>query len=291
MATPWYAYPITQAYGQNGEVGVDLGTPFHTPITALFAGTVRFAGRTQWKCGSSGGEITIVCNVPGLGLMTSYYLHLDVSLVNIGDTVNEGQVIGLSGGQLSGGQWPVVNCPPTIYSSGPHTEFGFNAYWVSGPGHNIDPTPYILAARNGTLPGTTPDGTSTGGSAPNYNVQTATAIEQSFILAYTTAANTKKIITQAEGFDGICKDLDYHEQFAAFNWLNPAGSIFANLAPFMIRAAFFIIGLAIFWIALRPMITGAAGGISDKALPIVSSGGGEASAAGALAEAPEIAAL
>lgn len=297
MAAPWYSYRVSQSYGQNGEKGVDLATPFHTPITALFAGTVRFAGRTQWSCGSSGDEVTIVCNLPGLGLMTSYYLHLDEHFVNVGDTVPAGHIIGLSGGQLSGGNSPVVNCPPRdIYSTGPHTEFGFNAPWVSGPGHNIDPTPYILAARAGTLPSTSPDGTVTQnlnlstGATPTYSQVQADAITASLINAYAAAAQTKKVITNPMGFDGICKDIDYNMEFPEWNWMNPFGSAAADLVPFALRAVFFFVGLMLCWWALKEIIKP----LSDKVMGVASAipqVGAASTAASTLEEAPEVAAL
>lgn len=297
MATPWYSYPVTQGFGQRGEKGVDLGTPFHTPITALFAGTVRFAGRTQWACGSSGGEVTIVCNLPGQGLMTSYYLHLDSTSVKVNDTVRQGQVIGLSGGQLSGGQWPVINCPQKgdIYSDGPHTEFGFNAPWVSGPGKNIDPTSYILAARSGRLPISLPDGTSTapvgsiGGSGPVVQVNTPTIVEQSLAALYTLSSVTHKTITQPSGWDGMCESLDYIEQLPPFNWWNPFGSILADLPGLLIRAFGILIGLLIIFMVLRGPISS----VTNRVQTVLSAQDitGGAGAASTLAAAPEVAAL
>lgn len=326
MATPWYQYPITQAHGQNGEQGVDLGVPFHTPITALFAGTVRFAGRTQWACGSSGGEITIVCNVPGLGNMTSYYLHTDNAQVKAGDTVQQGQIIALSGGQLSGGQWPVINCPSEgdIYSTGPHIEFGFNAPWVSGPGHLIDPTPYILAARAGTLPQSNPDGTGTfplaytnptGGGSPQQTTYEPNTVQGFLAAIWTLSSRTHRVITQPTGFDGFCEDLDYHLQWTPWNWLNPIGSIFVNVSPALIRATGAAFGILVAYLVLLRMginvahpiqsiqqkASGALGAL-PRDLPADRTGaslpgagaaptGAAAGPAAALAEAPEIAAI
>lgn len=256
MAKAWYEYSITLPHGQSGEKGIDLGTPFHTPITALYAGTVRWSGRTQWSNGgSSGGEITIVCNVPGRGLLTSYYLHTDVNYVKVGDNVQAGQVIALSGGQLSGGQWPVRNVPGVTFSTGPHTEFGFNAPWVSGPGTNIDPTFSILQARNGTLPKTSPDGTATvplsvtGGTGPVAPLD-PTAVQKGLLAFYNASSVTHRVITQPSGVEGICEAIDAFEAPADWNWLNPFGSILANAGRMVFHFAIYIIGVTIILFAI-----------------------------------------
>lgn len=270
MAQAWYEYAISNPYSGNpngGEMGVDLGTPFGTPVTALYAGTVRWAGRTQWACGSSGGEVTIVCNVPGYGVMTSYYLHLNDATVAAGDTVHQGQLIGHTGGQLSGGHWPVVNCKGITYSTGPHIEFGFNAPWVSGPGRNVNPTFAITQARNGTLPDSSPNGTNTTptpantpGASPSVTIDPS-LVEAGLLAYYNMTSATHTAITQPSGFDGICEAINDAEQFAEWNWFNPFGSIAADFRPWLIRQAFltiaFFIILFVFWEAIQPQLDNA----------------------------------
>lgn len=330
MAQPWYMYGITQKFGQNGENGVDLGTPFRTPITALYAGTVRWAGRTQWQCGSSGGEVTIVCNVPGQGTLTSYYLHMDSVTVKQGDQVPQGALIGYSGGQLSGGNWPVVNCYKngrlvTQYSTGPHLEFGFNAPWVSGPGRNIDPTFAITQARNGTLPQTTPNGSTNvnatgtplttggnngisetagqgGGLGPGANLIgnvyqiDPNAIAQSQLQFAGLSAKMNHTINQPTGFDGICETIDSDEVFS-WNWYNPLGSLFASFKAIMIRGLGMFLAAIIFIFVFRSLIRdfGVAGNQSSGGGLIAkvsgNSAGGMGADEGALAEAPEALAL
>lgn len=299
---------------------MDLGTPFHTPITALFAGVVRFAGRTLWNSqgGSSGGEVTIVCSIPGLGVFTSYYLHVDTVAVKVGDKVNAGQVIALSGGQLSGGQWPVVN-RGGYFSNGPHTEFGFNAPWVSGPGHQIDPTWAIMAARAGKLPNTNPNnapappssGNDTSGAtapAPAQQVTWVPTLTESLLInAAALQATTHKVVTQPTGWDGICQDIDYQEKFPPFQWMNPLGSVWADLPPLGIRGLVVVIGLAIILYTVKDWLTSGlsaannATGLVERAglfggTPAGAGGpggaaGGGAEAGGALAEAPLVAAV
>lgn len=309
MGQAWYTFPISQAHGVNGEQGVDLATPFHTPITALYAGTVRWAGRTQWSCGSSGGEVTIVCNVPGVGVMTSYYLHLDTTDVNVGDTVRAGQQIGLSGGQLSGGQWPVVNCPSQgdIYSTGPHSEFGFNASWVSGPGHNIDPTFAITQARQGTLPITSADGTAivsngaAGAGAQQVQIDPV-ASELAVLKFQNLSIGLHKVITQPTGFAGICEAIDADEQWQGWNWENIPESLLVNVKPVAIRFGVMSICMTVIALIIGSYLLGFVGSAVKLAAGIsgatgAGAGAGAAGAAGAsgagaaLAEAPEIAAL
>lgn len=124
----WYNNPVTESFGESyggtTEHGVDIGTPFHTPITNIYAGKVTDASCNHpWGC-----QVGILTNVPGVGTVIEYFMHLDLLDVVVGQTVNVGQQIGLSGGQLSGGSHP--NSPSE--SSGPHTEFGFDAPWISG---------------------------------------------------------------------------------------------------------------------------------------------------------------
>lgn len=128
----WYNFPITQAYNPGVEQGVDIGTPFHTPITAPYGGTVVVSNYQTW-----GGDVGVNVNLPGVGQVVEYFQHLDQNLVSVGDVIQPGQLIGLSGGQLTGGLHPA-----TTGSTGPHTEFGFGPEWIPGS-KNFDPTPYL----------------------------------------------------------------------------------------------------------------------------------------------------
>lgn len=97
----------------------DVQTPFHTPITALLSGTVKTADFPAW-----GGEVFIQ---PDIGGPQYYYYHLDTENVKVGQHVDKGQLVGLSGGQNSGGQHPVS----TAWSSGPHTHVGYFTKFVT----------------------------------------------------------------------------------------------------------------------------------------------------------------
>lgn len=121
----WFkSFTQTQGYGVNNEYGVDLGTPYHTSVPAMYAGKVLWAGQTNWgsDLGSSGGLVAIDTMVNGVR-QVFYVMHLDTVNVKAGDTVNIGDTLGLSGGQTTGGSMPTSS----QYSTGPHTEMGFNA--------------------------------------------------------------------------------------------------------------------------------------------------------------------
>lgn len=131
----WWQDVVTQAFGENGERGVDLGTPLHTLITSLYPGKVSEA-----SCGHPWGcEVGVDVTVPGHGPLIEYFLHLDDLLVGKGQSVIADQPVGLSGGQLAGGDNP--NSPSV--STGPHTEVGFFQGQFWGP--SFDPLSIVRA--------------------------------------------------------------------------------------------------------------------------------------------------
>ena len=175
------------------EYGTDFAVPYGTPVPALWGGTVLEAKRTQWSSNpsdSSGGIVSILSNIPGIGQRVYYTLHLDslASGITPGATVSPGQIIGLSGGQTSGGNWPAS----TTYSSGPHIEIGFNApFAIAGPGKNQDPFPFIKQAL-GSAPSSNPSTppsiqTATTGFDPNSIINTVfnnDFIQRGFIVMF-----------------------------------------------------------------------------------------------------------
>lgn len=149
MSQAWYLYPITHGYttayqGSGTDTphyADDIGTPFHTPLTAIKSGKVVQADYAAW-----GGEVFIQ---PDDGSNEYYYYHLDENDVSAGQHVNAGQMIGLSGGQNSGGEHPVS----TQWSTGPHTHVGYFTNWTSTPDgtrpDGPDITPLINALKLG----------------------------------------------------------------------------------------------------------------------------------------------
>ena len=109
---------ITQGYSSK-HIGIDFGVPLGTNVKSTMSGQVVHAG---WN-NEGYGNLVIVQNGP----YRTYYAHLSSIPVKVGDTVNAGQVIGLSGS--------------TGNSTGPHVH-----YEVRLDGKAIDPTSRTLTS-------------------------------------------------------------------------------------------------------------------------------------------------
>lgn len=134
---PFQTGHVSQWYGPPVEYGIDIALPLHTPITSLTDGTVLGVGYPACP-----GGVVSVESIVGGKTVSVYYQHLDVVVVQPGQTVHVGQLLAYSGGQLSGGLHPAQR----LCSSGPHIEIGINAPWggVWHPlGANVDPTPWL----------------------------------------------------------------------------------------------------------------------------------------------------
>jgi murein DD-endopeptidase MepM/ murein hydrolase activator NlpD len=127
LQEPIVGAPISQPFGPNRDPftgapgfhpGVDFGAKMGTQIRAAGDGTVVFAG---WESGY--GNFT--CINHGHNVATCYG-HQSAILVNIGDQVKAGDVIGLVGS--------------TGYSTGPHLHFE-----VRVNGTPVDPLPWLSA--------------------------------------------------------------------------------------------------------------------------------------------------
>lgn len=97
--------------------GLDFRASMGTPVHSMLSGVVEGTGNTdnQRGCYSYGRWILIKHN----NGLTSIYAHLSASLVNEGQQVETGQIIGYSGGT------PGVN--GSGYSTGPHLHVGLFA--------------------------------------------------------------------------------------------------------------------------------------------------------------------
>lgn len=107
----WWQGKVTQAFNPPVEPGEDIALAVDTPVTALQGGTVIGASYGPW-----GGRVDIQVDPNTV----QYYQHLDQDQVSVGERVTAGGSVGLSGGQLSGGQHPAS----PQYSTGPHIEVG-----------------------------------------------------------------------------------------------------------------------------------------------------------------------
>ncbi len=116
----WRTSPITAA--RSFHDGVDVSMPVGTELYSPVSGKIRLA-----KSDSYGGKYIQVLASDGKG---HWCLHLSEFKVKVGDLVQQGQLIGISGN--------------TGQSTGPHTHFGLQsnaAVWDS----HIDPLPSLQA--------------------------------------------------------------------------------------------------------------------------------------------------
>ena len=99
------AFARSGAYNGRGHNGVDFKAAMGTPVRAVLLGTVEGMGNTDEMnaqlrkerkpvCGSYGRWV-LIKHANGL---TSVYAHLSASIVQVGQTVKTGEVIGFSGG-------------------------------------------------------------------------------------------------------------------------------------------------------------------------------------------------
>ena len=130
-------YRITSPYGlrkhpttgvESNHTGIDIVATWHADIYAVADGEVVFAGNN----GAFGNSIEIKHIIDGQEIYT-FYAHLSQIDVNVGDTVEQGQVIGLEGGDASDDN------PGT--STGHHLHFEVRSQ--SGYGNDVNPNYYI----------------------------------------------------------------------------------------------------------------------------------------------------
>ena len=99
------------------HTGLDLVEPFGSPIYAADDGIVALVGKSS----SGYGNYVVLAHSGGLDTL---YGHLSTSLVKVGQTVTQGQVVGLEGS--------------TGNSTGPHLHFELRIR-----NQPVDPTPYL----------------------------------------------------------------------------------------------------------------------------------------------------
>ncbi|HEX9373067.1 MAG TPA: peptidoglycan DD-metalloendopeptidase family protein, partial [Roseiflexaceae bacterium] len=107
------------AYGgySHFHTGIDLVEPFGSAVYAADDGVVALVGTS----GSGYGKYVVIAHAGGLATL---YGHLSAALVRVGQTVNQGQTIGLEGS--------------TGNSTGPHLHFELRIGQKP-----VDPTPYL----------------------------------------------------------------------------------------------------------------------------------------------------
>ena len=107
------------------HTGLDIAAPLDTPVGAAAAGVVVLATSSVDAHGNLVGYGNYVVIKHGTHYETLYG-HLDKLLVTVGQTVKQGQVIGL--------------CGSTGWSTGPHVHFEIRL-----DGVYVDPAPYLAA--------------------------------------------------------------------------------------------------------------------------------------------------
>lgn len=136
--------------------GEDIPLVLDTPIGNILPGTVVKQGYFPW-----GGQVDIATTVNGKQTIEEY-LHLDQIYTAVGQRVDVGQLVGLSGGQLAGGSHPATKS----FSTGPHIK-----YSLFQGASSIDPAPVLKAFSQGVGWGGFPAGATK--QVPASDAQTA----------------------------------------------------------------------------------------------------------------------
>ena len=124
------SFRITAPFGEvskihpYGHTGIDIAVPLNTPLKSITSGVVDKV--VDYGDKSIGKGILIKLHDG----TTAIYGHMNQISVKIGDTVEQGTLLGLSG---SIGR-----------STGPHLHFGLK----DTSGHFIDPSPYTSSLIN-----------------------------------------------------------------------------------------------------------------------------------------------
>jgi murein DD-endopeptidase MepM/ murein hydrolase activator NlpD len=114
--SPFWFEPAYGAY-PHFHTGIDLVEPFGSTVYAADDGVVALVGSSS----SGYGKYVVIAHSGGLATL---YGHLSAALVRVGQTVNQGQPIGLEGS--------------TGNSTGPHLHFELRIGQTP-----VDPTPYL----------------------------------------------------------------------------------------------------------------------------------------------------
>ena len=131
-------YTITSKYGERihpttgvtkKHTGIDLSGIHHTEILAVADGEITYAGVQNGF-----GNCVEIKHVVNGETIYSFYAHLSKINVNAGESVKQGQVIGLEGGDPE-------SDPNPGNSTGHHLHFEIRK--TSGYGNDVDPTIYI----------------------------------------------------------------------------------------------------------------------------------------------------
>ncbi|MGK0740448.1 M23 family metallopeptidase [Leucobacter sp. Z1108] len=133
----WYQANV----GQLGHNGIDIKGAHRTPIYAIDDGVILLEGwNTSWS-GVAGGISVVIRH----GWGHSGYAHLDETVINAGQSVARGQLIGYMGA--------------TGLVTGTHLHFEtmpLSVNWGNGYSGRVNPRQFITLAARGSTTGSTP---------------------------------------------------------------------------------------------------------------------------------------
>lgn len=157
----WWNF-ITQRFNPPNEYGTDFGCGgFGGSVGAVASGKVIYVGDPYANDPNHSSLNYVVQIVDPSSLELWHYQHLWGPAVAVGDTVLQGQVVGVQGGcPLPGDGWPCGNngCPDNTcddWTTGSHIEVRYAPVWSSSGGvwsqNWIDPLSAIDAAAQAQM--------------------------------------------------------------------------------------------------------------------------------------------
>lgn len=280
----WVKIPITHGYiashlandPDSPHYAVDIGMPMRTQIGSVVNGTVYQADYAIWAGQPGGGEVFIHNDAGGPDW---YVYHLDQINVKVGQHVSVGDLIGLSGGQNSGGSHPVS----PMWSTGPHLHTGwFTGYKNTSIGsrpYGPDFTTYLNQLKSGNFPAATGGGGSAdfgNGPVTNLTGDVNNLVGNVLTLFGVNPAPASpsfldqihQTLTTHDGFYGIALAIDEAEQFPGYENLTTGpfdfvgmvrsvgATITDNFVPFAIRSGLVTLGLIIVVLLVAKLVLG-----------------------------------
>jgi len=177
----WWNHP-TQRFGQTDvvgglEQGTDFSLPYGSKVGSISSGKVVYVGTGGFNDPSLGK----VVHIQGADGSIVHYQHLASSGLKVGQLVQPGTLIGLSGGQRG------------RFSSGPHIEVRYASIYSFNSGvwsqHWIDPLQTIMKLTGGKPAGSIGGGKPYGtGAGPTSNANISKQATSTLTKGAATAA-------------------------------------------------------------------------------------------------------
>lgn len=153
QGAPWTGPDCANGGRCDQSIPLAVGTPITSPVNGLVLpddsshGFYAAFGRKAW-----GGEVDILTYLPAYGgWVVVDLLHFDNLNVGPGQVVQQGDQLGTSGGQTSGGTWP----SDPKFSTGPHLGVGVRSYKGFTPA--FDPAALLGGLSSGAIQGRAPN--------------------------------------------------------------------------------------------------------------------------------------